>query len=280
MKTVKKIWNIFTTVLVAVVVGAAISLVGVRLFGFKVFTVLSGSMEPTYHTGSVIYVTPVDYRELRVGDPISFMLDEDTVATHRIVEIVPDEEDPDTLRYRTKGDANEAEDGGLVHYKNVIGKPVFSIPLLGYFVNYIQHPPGRYITVAGGAFLLLLLFLPELLSAAFSDEEGEPEKKPKEKKTEKPWPQPEQRDCAKPAKHETPVPIPDEPTFDPPAEKRYIEDTKLCYEEPKQLSIEDYMPPQEPEYGPHHTAPSAKHETRSYEKRSARPKKQKYVPRH
>ena len=54
------------------------------------------------------------------------MLDENTVATHRVVGIVPDEEDPSVIRFRTKGDANDAEDGSLVHYKNVIGTPIFS----------------------------------------------------------------------------------------------------------------------------------------------------------
>lgn len=97
-------------------------------------------MEPTYHTGSLIYVKSVDYTELKTGDVISFMLNEDTVATHRIVEIVPDEEDASVLRFRTKGDANNTDDGGLVHYKNVIGTPIFTIPYLGYVANYIQHP--------------------------------------------------------------------------------------------------------------------------------------------
>ena len=94
MKLFKKIWNVVTTVLVAVVVILALLLVGVRLFGMQVYTVLSGSMEPVYHTGSLIYVKNVDYRDLKEGDVITFMLDEDTVATHRIVGIVPDEEDP------------------------------------------------------------------------------------------------------------------------------------------------------------------------------------------
>ena len=53
-KTVKRIWNWFTTVLVAVVVILALLLVGARLIGLQVFTVLSGSMEPTYHVGSLI----------------------------------------------------------------------------------------------------------------------------------------------------------------------------------------------------------------------------------
>ena len=174
--TVKTVWNIITNILAGLVVLLAIALVGVRLVGIQVFTVLSGSMEPAYHVGSLIYVKEVDYKQLQPGDVITFMLDENTVATHRIVEVVPDEEDPETLRYRTKGDANNAADGGLVHYKNVIGTPIFTIPKLGYFADYIQNPPGTYVAISAGAILLLLVFLPDLFS---SDAQEKKEKKSK-----------------------------------------------------------------------------------------------------
>lgn len=162
MNKIKKIWDVFTSILVAIVVIMAILLVGVRVIGLNVYTVLSGSMEPTYHTGSLIYVKKVDYKELKAQDVITFMLDEDTIATHRIVEVVPDENDPSVIRYRTKGDANDAVDGSLVHYKNVIGSPVFSIPKLGYLANYIQKPPGMYVAISAGAILMMLVFIPDL----------------------------------------------------------------------------------------------------------------------
>ena len=172
-KALKRLWNIVTSVLVALVVLLALLLVGARIVGLQVFTVLSGSMEPTYHTGSLIYVKKINTSDIRPGTVITFMLDEDTVATHRVMEVVPDQEDPSVIRFRTKGDANEAEDGGLVHYKNVIGTPVFTIPYLGYVTSYIQHPPGTYIAIAGGAILLLLVFLPDLL---FSDKQKKQKK--------------------------------------------------------------------------------------------------------
>ena len=191
-KTVKKIWNWLTTVLVVLVVILAILLVGARLVGLQVFTVLSGSMEPTYHVGSLIYVKKVDPFQLKSGDVITFMLDEDTVATHRVVEVVPDEEDVSVIRFRTKGDANEAEDGSLVHYRNVIGTPVFTIPKLGYLANYIQNPPGTYVAISAGAILLLLVFIPDLFSddkkeqpavpAGDAPEESEKPEKPKKPK--------------------------------------------------------------------------------------------------
>lgn len=174
---ISKIWNGFTSILVALVVILAVLLAGVRLVGLQVFTVLSGSMEPTYHTGSLIYVQDVDPYEIEAGQVITFMLDENTVATHRVVEVVPDEEDPTVVRFRTKGDANDAEDGSLVHYKNVIGSPIFSIPQLGYLANYIQNPPGTYIAISVGAILLLLIMLPELFSG---DDEDKPKKRRKD----------------------------------------------------------------------------------------------------
>ena len=54
--TAKKLLQIISTILVALVVLLAVALVGVRLAGIRTFTVLSGSMEPTYHVGSLIYV--------------------------------------------------------------------------------------------------------------------------------------------------------------------------------------------------------------------------------
>lgn len=173
MKKFKKIWDIFTTVLTVVFVLLAVALVGMRLFGFQVFTVLSGSMEPMYHVGSLIYVKEVDYHDLKSGDVITYMLSEDTVSTHRIVEVVPDEDEPEVLRYQTKGDANEATDGTLVHYKNVIGTPVFTIPYLGYVADFIQKPPGTYAAIAIGAVLLALMFLPDLFREEESPQKGQ-----------------------------------------------------------------------------------------------------------
>ena len=175
-KTIKKILNVISTILVTIVVVLALLLVGARLIGLNVYTVLSGSMEPTYHVGSLIYVKDVDTDELKAGDVITYMLDEDTIVTHRIVDVIPDETDPSIIRFQTKGDANDSVDGSLVHYKNVIGTPVFSIPKLGYLANYIQKPPGRYIAISAGAIILLLVFLPDL----FSDDDKSEKKKKKQ----------------------------------------------------------------------------------------------------
>ena len=180
-KTMKNIWNFITWILVLVLVVAAVLLAGVRLVGLRPLTVLSGSMEPKFSAGDLIYVKSVDYRDLKEGDIITFMLSEDVIATHRIVGVVPDESDPDVIRYRTKGDANDTEDGALVHYKNVVGTPVYSLPGMGYIANYIQTPPGSYIAMSGAAVIMLLVFLPDLLWSG----EAKGEKEPKSGSSEK-----------------------------------------------------------------------------------------------
>lgn len=161
-KTFKKIWNAVTTVLVVIVVIFALLLVGARVIGLLPLTVLSGSMEPNYPVGSLIYVKKVDPLTLEAGDVITYTIDEDTVVTHRIVEVIPDENDPTIVRFKTKGDANEAIDGTLAYSPNVAGTPVFTIPYLGYVASYIQNPPGTYIAISAGAILLMLVFLPDV----------------------------------------------------------------------------------------------------------------------
>ena len=166
MASLKKLWSVLSTLIVIAVVALAILLAGVRIVGLTPYVVLSGSMEPTYHTGSLIYDKKVDPFTLKEGDVITFMVSEDTLATHRIVGVVPDEDEPGTIRFRTKGDANDAEDGTLVQNKNVVGTPVFTIPYLGYFSNWITHAPGKYIAITAAVVFLILLFLPDMLKKA------------------------------------------------------------------------------------------------------------------
>ena len=159
MQTAKKIWGILSTVLVSLVVLAAVFLMGSRLLGYRVFNIVSGSMEPEYSVGDLIYVKKVAPETVQVGDVITFVLNEDlVVATHRVVRV-----DAEKQRFYTKGDANETEDGAPVHFKNLIGVPQMKIPGLGYVSDFIQNPPGMYVTIAAVAVLLILAFAPDFV---------------------------------------------------------------------------------------------------------------------
>ncbi|MBQ6897158.1 MAG: signal peptidase I [Oscillospiraceae bacterium] len=161
MKAISKMLRIVSTAMLTVMIVLAFLLVGVKFLGFEVYTVLSGSMEPVYHTGSVIYVKDADADKLEEGDIITYSLSSNVTATHRIIELVTEDGD---VKFRTKGDANNIADGSLVEKSQVIGKPVFSVPYLGFLAAYLQTKSGRFMAIAVCGLALLLTLIPDLLT--------------------------------------------------------------------------------------------------------------------
>jgi len=171
-RILKKIWNIATWMIIGIIVIIAVLLAGARLVGYSPYIVLSGSMEPAYHVGSLIYVERFDPQDIKIGDAITFNLNENTIVTHRIYEI-----DTENSRIITKGDANDDPDASPVKYENVIGKAVFTIPLLGYISAFITSPPGLYITIGFGiVFILLVLIIDAFFKQEKSDKNTKEEK--------------------------------------------------------------------------------------------------------
>ena len=167
--TLKKIWNIVSTALVVLMVLCAVFLMGSRLLGYQCYNVISPSMEPEYGVGDLLYVKKVDPNTIKEGDVITFIVNEDlVVGTHRVVRV-----DAENQRFYTKGDANEIEDQSPVHFNNVIGVPQFSIPKLGYVSDFVQNPPGLYITIGVGIILILAVFLPDMVGKKKKEDEDE-----------------------------------------------------------------------------------------------------------
>lgn len=156
-KATKIILKTISTSIVALIVVFAFLLVGVRIFNVQIYTVLSGSMEPTYKVGSLIYVKEVDTNELKEKDPITFQLTNKTIATHRIVDIQEDEKG--NRLFQTKGDANQKVDERLVEESEIIGKPIFTIPLLGYVAHFMQTQYGLYITIGVAISLIIIVMI-------------------------------------------------------------------------------------------------------------------------
>ena len=151
--------------MVLAVAALAFLLAGIRIVGFTPYAVLSGSMEPAFHVGSLIYVKSVDPEDIKVGDAITFRLSgEDTAATHRVIEI-----DRENQCFYTKGDANETPDASPVPYSSVLGRAVFTVPKLGMFSSWLSSAQGKYAAISGVGLLLLLIILPEIL---FKDGKG------------------------------------------------------------------------------------------------------------
>ena len=150
-KIMKWVNRIVTSILMVLLIGVALLVLSTKLsggdpevFGYKLKTVLSGSMEPGIQTGSVIAVkTITDGSNFKEGDVITFMEEEDKLITHRITAISTTE---GGVLYTTKGDNNNAADRNPVLAENVVGLySGFTIPLVGYLVNFSQSQNGSIV---------------------------------------------------------------------------------------------------------------------------------------
>ena len=173
----KKICGFLSGVLLIVLAGLAGILIIPKVMGYEEMAVLTGSMEPKYPVGSLIFVKEENPEKLQVGDVITYRLSGDTVVTHRVVEINKDEQS-----VVTKGDANESNDGNPILYNNIIGKAHFCVPYLGFISMNIKTPKG-IIGICGVLVVIILLtFIPEIFS---NDEEEDGKEKTKKQKKQK-----------------------------------------------------------------------------------------------
>ena len=116
------------------------------VFGYKPFIVLSGSMETKIHRGDLIITKIIDPDTLKVEDIIAFRDAEETITTHRIIEIV--ERDGETY-FITKGDNNNSQDQNLVDLADVEGIYVGRIPGIGSMMSSLAEPTTIVIVVLG-----------------------------------------------------------------------------------------------------------------------------------
>ena len=152
------------------------------LFGYKVFIVLSDSMETEITTGDIVITKNTDVKDLKVDDIIAYKNSKEYVTTHRIVNIV---EEDNNICFETKGDKNNTNDLQVVCSDIIEGKYIKKIPKLGKVLLFLQEP-------AGLAVLILLLILVCILSylstndkRLISNEEYEEFQEYKKKKNKK-----------------------------------------------------------------------------------------------
>jgi len=152
---------------VAEAVGALVLLVTVLLFVSVLvpqlaladhsYVVQTDSMSPAIGAGSVVYVSEVEPDSVDVGDVITFTTGGaagSSRVTHRVVDV---QESDDSVRFRTKGDANEEADPGTIPSADVVGVVTFHVPYIGYVVAFAGTGTGAFLLVAVPGLILLLL---------------------------------------------------------------------------------------------------------------------------
>ena len=125
------------------------------IFGYKPFIVLSGSMETEIHVGDLIITKEIDTKTLKENDVIAFRDAENTVTTHRIIDIV---DNNGKKYYVTKGDNNTSQDQNLVEPQDVEGIYITRIPAFGTILNELSKPTTIIIILLGITIIFVLSF--------------------------------------------------------------------------------------------------------------------------
>ena len=129
---------------------------GPSVFGYRSLTVISGSMEPTLGTGSVVIDEVISPLEARPGDILTFNdPHRKRLLTHRLRSM---RVEGGTAYMVTQGDANDAPERWSVPLRGEVGRVAYHVPKLGYARDLISRR-GVRLGLLGAVFLLGALLL-------------------------------------------------------------------------------------------------------------------------
>ena len=178
MKIVNKFIQVILSLMTVFAVIMFILLVGVRIIGYTPYVVTSGSMIPQYQVGSLIYVHKVDFKDLKVGDDITFYLSEQSIATHRIHDINEDKMTVHTYGINNKDSNGEyIIDGVETKANDIVGKVDFSLPYLGNIYRYIDTSYGKIAIIGIVIILMGLSYFNQNIIQKWEENESGKEKK-------------------------------------------------------------------------------------------------------
>ena len=151
--------NIFFTVLILYVVFICVQRLSGNnsVFGFRLFTVATGSMKGVYNVNDVIAVKDFDNKKLKVGDDIAFIGNrgglENKLVTHRIIKI---EEESNGRIFTTKGVKNSVEDPSITE-SQILGKVVGVVPVVTQINHVVKSQLGFFCLIFCPLVLVIVL---------------------------------------------------------------------------------------------------------------------------
>ena len=122
---------IISSIIKGLIFGLIAMLVAGFLMGYRVYSVMGWSSEPDIHFGSIVIDYKVPYKELKVGDYITWSRTGNTYVTHKIIEIDYSRDYIVTSQTEYGREDEEVDPDKPITYKNVYGKVVATIPEVG-----------------------------------------------------------------------------------------------------------------------------------------------------
>lgn len=128
-----------------------------------IVVVLSGSMEPAFHRGDLLFLTNHHEDPVRVGDIVVFKIKgRDIPIVHRVLKL--HEKEDETYKILTKGDNNSVDDRGLyapgqlwLERSDIVGRARGFVPYIGMITILMNDYPKLKYVVLGflGIFVLV-----------------------------------------------------------------------------------------------------------------------------
>lgn len=127
-----------------------------------IVVVLSGSMEPAFHRGDLLFLTNQE-EPVRVGEIVVFKIEgRDIPIVHRVIKL--HEKSNGTVKFLTKGDNNSVDDRGLyapgqlwLTKKDIVGRARGFLPYVGMITIYMNEYPNLKYGILGMLALYVLL---------------------------------------------------------------------------------------------------------------------------
>lgn len=138
-------------------------------FNYRMFTVVSGSMEPKYKIGDVLISKEVDASKVKVGDTISYLGTKgdykDKVITHEVIGV---SQTDGKYIFETKGLANPIEDIYPVSESQLYGVVVYKSLILSFVYKIVGTSYGLFIFIV---LPLLYIIGSEMITTMLDKEE-------------------------------------------------------------------------------------------------------------
>ena len=128
------------------------------IFGYRLFSISTGSMSGAYEINDVIAVKEINVNKLKVKDDIVYKGDhsgfERALVTRRIIKI---EKDEDGKRvFITKGLNVPTQDSPITE-KQVLGKVIGTVPVITQINHIVKRQLGFFLFIFTPLFLIILL---------------------------------------------------------------------------------------------------------------------------
>lgn len=173
MKVFKKILSILGTILLVILLAVVIVMFNARLsgeapsvFGYQVFRVSSGSMEPELMIGDVILIKEAEPQDIQKGDIVTYKGEEgdlnDKFITHKMIE------DPQLVDGRYVFHTHGIYEGAVPdpdwYEDQLLGEFVCKIPFIDSVYSFFLKPYGLITFVL----IIIVLFGYELIALILS----------------------------------------------------------------------------------------------------------------